>query len=265
MFETLTMDHSNAKQHLDRVIPSSTFKLRAYTSNGFSIWKKEAGPFIAFGFLFAVLSMVVSVVPYVGSFINQVFISPALTAGAYIFSHKVHKKSIDAEFSDFFDGFKMAKEIILVYLLYSLISIVFLIPFLYSVGFEIFEIWGQTEEMSEYFMNFNTNKFWFLLPVFCVGIFFFYALQFVIFFGLGPIDALSYSAKLGMKHFFWLIIFIIIVSIIMMLGLIGIIIGIFITFPIMFPMFYESFRDLTQLDSYEQTDETRDVYNSLIS
>ena len=108
------------------------FDMSKYVSKGWDLFKKGAGSFVGFVLLYFIISMGISMIPFVnilGSFIQQVLI-----AGMFIFSRNLLNEK--EEFGDFFGGFQFFGNIagyvvILILVLIPLIAIMFtaVIPF----------------------------------------------------------------------------------------------------------------------------------------
>jgi len=253
---------TDAKVHLDNVLPSSSFRVGEFLSSGFDLWKKGFWAFFGFGLLYMLIAGLVGQIPYLGQVITQLFLAPVLMGGAYMYCHHLRRDG-NAEFETFFSQFKAGGNLLLAYLVYTLITLLLAVPFILSLGLEVFEVWGKPE-MFDYFVGFDSSKFLLLLIPFLGSILFAYVVHFVIFYKLSAIDAITYSAKFCLKHYILMVLFFIIVMVLVMLGVLGIVIGIFFTFPLVFPMSYESFRLLTKLHHYEKRDEQQDVIDQLI-
>lgn len=253
---------AEAKAHLDRVLPISKFNFGDFFGAGFDLWKKGFWAFFGFGLLYTIIVGVVGMIPILGTIATNLILAPLLTGGAYIYCRNLRRDG-NAEFESFFSLFKSPANLILAYFIYALIGILLCLPFLFSVGIEVFEFWG-TPDMINYFEDFDYTKFLLLLPILFVMILFTYIVHFVVFYKLSAIDALTYSFKFGMKHYIMILLFMITVFFVAMLGVIGLVIGIFFTFTMIYPMSFESFRLLTDLDGFERNDEQQVVISQLI-
>jgi hypothetical protein len=255
---------SRAKQHLNRVIPSSRFNFGDYISRGFDLWKEQVGLYIAFTVIFFVVSSVVGLIPFVGSIVNQLFITPLLTAGAYLFSHKLANRE-RADFSYFFDVTDYAGRIIGVYAVYLLALVLIILPFIFIFGFDYDVLTGgDPEAIASMFTEISPLVLLGIIPIVLLTLAISYSSHFIMFFDMSILDSISYSAKLFFKHPFIMFLFFLIVGLIAASGIIGLCVAIIVTYPMIYPMTYIAFRDLTQLDSYESNEGDQDVYNTLL-
>jgi len=258
---------NQAKTHLNNVLPQSQFQFGEYLSNGFDIWKKEAGPFIGFGLLYIVIAIGVGLIPLIGPILNRIMIGPCLMAGAFYFSYKSKIKN-SAQFGDFFDKFSSLGPIILLALILCIVKLMLYLPFIASLGLQNF--WAiaadanPTQIADLLVESFQPWKFLLLIPTAFVGALFGYSLLFLIFYDLSPVDAIHYSVKYIFKHWILYVLYAIFVFILSFIGIIGLGIGIFITYTFMFPMIFDSFRGLTQLEKYENKDGKDDVLDLLV-
>jgi uncharacterized membrane protein len=112
------------------------FDFGKYISDGFDVFKKEAGSFIGFGILSGLIIAIAGMIPFGG-----LIVAPPLTIGFSIYSHKVAYDQ-SRQFSDFFKGFngRLFGQLILVSVVSGILSalgmILFILPGIYlAVGY----------------------------------------------------------------------------------------------------------------------------------
>ena len=114
---------------IERILSEGNdFKFGDYISQGFAILQKNLGGFIGFAAIFIVLSMVIGLIPFIGSFANSLVVTPALTAGAYLVARKLDRGE-GTEFGDFFKGFDFTAQLALGALVTILFTLISLVPF----------------------------------------------------------------------------------------------------------------------------------------
>jgi uncharacterized membrane protein len=98
-----------------------TVKINQYLDRSMQIFQPKAGELIGFTFLTLIISLGLSNIPYVGSLVDFVT-SAILSAGYYFFAFRFYKGQ-NAEFGDFFSGFRNSQfgPIVLVHLLMGLV------------------------------------------------------------------------------------------------------------------------------------------------
>jgi hypothetical protein len=96
----------------------------ASISRGFNILGKDIGSYLGFVVLYLIISLVVGVIPILGTFLGLI-ISPALQAG-FSYYLKGYLKDNNTEFSNFFNGFKSPQiwQLFLAYLVTNIIVVI---------------------------------------------------------------------------------------------------------------------------------------------
>lgn len=186
------------------------FKMGDYINKGFDIFKKEPGLFIGFTLLYLVISIVLSVIPFVGAIANMAISAP-LGAGFFIVAHKINKNETHS-FGDFFKGFDSFMPLFLAGLVGGLITLLctllLILPGIYI---------GVCYVFRSMFVVFYKNEFW---------------------------DALENSRKV-IKNKWWNFFgFVIVIALINLLGILCLGIGIFVTAPATICALYAAFDDI---------------------
>lgn len=254
------------KQHLDQAIGNSRFDLGQFFGKGFELWKEQAGLYIAFMLLSFVISFIANLIPIVGPIGNNMVITPILYAGVLIFTHQIAIKG-RPEFKHFFDGVEYAGSLIGAYALFALIIVIIIAPFGLYVYFNMdnFTAAQEPTEVYQLMMTLLPLLFIFFLILMVVYLFFAHVKHFILFYKLGVMDSIRYSARLFLKHPFMFIIYFILLGLLMMSGLIGLIVCVILTMSFGYPMLYTPFRYLTDLDGFENNDATSDVVDTLLT
>ncbi len=106
---------------------------RDYTVNsgewigrGWAMFKQDAGPFIGFLVVVALINFVLAIIPFIGQIASSV-ISPILNAGFLIYGFKILREQ-SRTFSDFFDGFSQFGDLFLFALVSGLIASLPVLP-----------------------------------------------------------------------------------------------------------------------------------------
>ncbi|HHM21151.1 MAG TPA: hypothetical protein ENJ20_03915 [Bacteroidetes bacterium] len=236
------------------------FKFGDYISRGFDIVKKDWGAFLGFTLIFFLITIVVSIIPFIGSFAYNLFIGPPLVVGYYIVAHNLWNGRT-TKFSDFFKGFDYIGQLALTALVQGLIILVCFIPFILALWKSGLVEW-YVEALSDP-MAFRGNlpptvEWWhylLLLPVFYFSIAYSWSYLFVAFYKMSFWDALESSRKLITRQWFLVFVFMIVAFFIMMAGVLALCIGILFTLPAFYCMIYAAFADVTRLNEESQSDD----------
>ncbi len=241
------------------------FKFGDYISRGFEILQKKLGGFILFTLVFLAIVVVIQLIPFIGPIAVQFFISPALTVGFFLVAHKLQKGET-VEFGDFFKGFDYIGQLALTSLIMSLIIVASLIPFFLAVaGTGIFEWYMDAMQMRGEIGDLPQLPAWtflLMLPAVYLGVAYYWAYMFVVFYNMSFWDALESSRKLITKKWFLIFAFLIVVGLIAMAGMIIVCIGLLASIPATMCMVYASFEDVTQLN--KESSEGDDIERHLV-
>lgn len=245
----------NAIQHLENVIENgSSFSIGDSLSQGFDIWKGNIGDFIGMMVVYMLIVMGIGLVPLAGQIVSSILVSPALLLGGVICSYLMHYRQ-PSDFSNFFDGFANWKDIVIINLIIYGLSILFLIPIIFVIGFQFFDFAGDSFISNEYmFDDISTTA---IIGIFAVA----FAFAFVIlnlsqaiyinhFYKISPLKSLKYSWRIVIRQWFKVLLYLFLMSIICSLGLIALIIGVIVTISMIFPMTFSLFKNITHLDDY---------------
>lgn len=223
------------------------FKFGDYISQGFEIFQKDMGNFILFSLLAVIGITLLIWVPVVGWF----GLIPILTAGVYIYAHKLHTGQ-QTTFSDFFKGFDNWGQLTMVGLMLFLFGQIASVPY-YLTNTEIFSWYGELISDPEWAMQNQPPQppLWAIplqfLPWFVYALYI-WAIPFVVFNKMKFWDAMEASRKLVSTNYLLIFAFFLVITLIGMVGAIVCCIGIFATYPAYLCMSYASFADVTQLN-----------------
>ncbi len=154
-----------------------TFRLGKYISEGFGIALKGMPLFLLFSFVFALITLILSFVPVLGTLL----LLPTLSAGYYIAADKINKGE-KLHFSHFFEGFKIYKSISLISLTSYIIIFFAFLTALYllienATIIGVISWFGGLKERMENFSDLPTKEilicifFVMLVPIVCFAVF----------------------------------------------------------------------------------------------
>jgi uncharacterized membrane protein len=197
------------------------FNLSYYISEGYELFKRNAGGFILFYLIFFVINGVLGIIPLIGT-IASLVISPALTAGFYLAAKKI-KNGETVEFSQFFDGFKLGVPIFLVTLIVVILTILGLILL--------------------------------IIPGIYLGIAYYFATLFVTFHKMDFWPAMEASRRVISKNWFSMFGFTLVLGLINLGGVIVLGIGLLVTMPITLCAIYVAFEEIVGTGTEETEEE----------
>ncbi len=246
--ETTTSNESRLEKSLRE---EYEFKMGKYLSAGFDIFKKE--PWMLMGFL--VVSVVISLVASSIISVLSAVVSVPLSVGFYIFANNVSTGK-NAQFGDFFGGFKSFIPLMLNYLVQALFMIVIFSPgiiyFFASIDVisELTSGGNQLEIMMKIMGLLITLPIVFVLffVSFIISLYFSVSFilsqQLIVFNGLDFWSSIKTSMKLVRKKWFSFFGFLIVIGLINILGMLCLFFGLLVTVPATICAIYAAFEDI---------------------
>ncbi len=243
--------------HLDQKIANGVnFNFGKYFSDGFKYTNANIGMQLAFGLLCIVGILVVSIIPFVGSIANSLFIQECLNVGFALGTMAYLRKNYST-IEDHFGGFKFIPQIIINRLLLCLTGII-LIP-LYFIGpiqdlfIYYFEFVGSGEapdmEVLKYLVE-DALPYILLIGV-VLGFLFtpiLFCSFFIVFYKLNGWQAIVYSYKFMTKKWLQVYALVFVSMLFFIVGFIVIFVGAFYTYPVMRNILFACFKDMTGLE-----------------
>jgi uncharacterized membrane protein len=205
------MNQESIKNRLDELITNGyNIEIGNSINEGWELFKKNMGGYIAYTVIFALIIFTVSLIPLLGA-IGNILISAPLAVGFYLVARKITKNE-SYEFGSFFDGFKFFGPLVLA----SLIMGIFI-----GIGFVLLIIPGiylaVSYVLTYQFVIFGNYEFW---------------------------DAMEASRKLITKNWFAFFGLMIVLGLINLLGVIALGIGVLFTIPLSYCTLYIVFTKL---------------------
>jgi uncharacterized membrane protein len=230
------------------------FRIGEFISQGFTIFGKNAAMFVGFLMLSTVVAVLSKSMIYIGDLASFIT-NGAWGAGYFIVAHKTYRNQ-NADFSNFFDGFKNFLPLFLNTLLVSALFLVGLIPalvfFAKNYGFGTGFNFQNPDELSELVQNFGLlYAGLYIVAMLLLSLFVIYSSLFIVFDKMNVFDALGSSAKIVYKSLFSHIIFVFIWLLILMVSCIPLFLGLFATIPAFYCSIYYAWQDITRFEDNE--------------
>lgn len=234
-----------------------TFDLGTYISRGFALFQKSAGNFIAFAFLAGIIIVVASLIPFIGSLLTNLILTPVLLVGGYLAAHAL-SKSEQFEFGTFFKGFDFVGPLASAALVTNLIVFAAFIPMLLVWYMNGAADWFYQVIENPVLVDAPPNiPFWsfiLLAPAVYLGVAYSWAYHFIAFYGMGFWEAMETSRKIIGKKWGLFFLFFLILGLLVGLGFLLFFVGVLVTFPVLMCASYAAFEDVTGLLSEQEDD-----------
>lgn len=267
------------------------FRTGQYIQEGFAIYKKNASSFIGFLLVTTAIYVICGITPaFIGSVLYSIILSPVLSVGNYIVSHKISKRQ-HTEFGDFFKGFNYLPQLVLLNLAITVIFIILFSP-------TIIEMYQSG--IVDWYLDFLKNPLepptdlppvsektgmiilLNLIPVIYLSNAYSWASLFVVFHDMNFWEALESSRKVISKR--WLTVFMLFLTLfsfvlvayvpttivtiaspaIGVFLMMAFVIALICLSPAFYAILYVSFASVTELHEAEDEDEDEDIFNHFI-
>lgn len=239
----------DTKDRLEQIAEDGyDFQFGEYFSKGWQLFSDQAGGFIGYTFLAGMISMIVGLIPFVGSFAG-IFVNPVLIAGFLIVAYKLDRNQ-NVQFGDFFKGFDNIGQLGLTNFIVSLIVLAACVPFFVVAGMSVFELimnGGLEEDMQVFFETFNWSSLFLLIIPLIVTFLLSWSTYFVALYRLEFMDAIKLSYKIILKNWIMIFLFSIVVSFVMGAGVLLLGVGLLLSVPLGMCCIYAAFADVTDI------------------
>ena len=244
-----------------------TFSIGKAISDGWRIVSKHLGSYIGAGVITVIISMFVGVIPYGGSILNNLVISPCFAASAIFITWRISKGYAWTDFGDMFKGFSYATPVMISTLIQSLIMVLIgllcffsLIPQLVDL-FELSQGSGayqNQEEIIELLRSifFNTKNILllclFLLAILVLSAVWAFKIHFIVVYKMDAWPAMELSRRVTTPNLLRMVGLFIIIGLIVIVSALPCGIGLLFSLPLSFGAIYSAFAQITGSDQPDE-------------
>ena len=227
------------------------FNFGDYFSRGWEIFKANWTAFFGYALLVALITIVVSFIPIIGS-IAQLLVSVPLAAGFFIVANRVSRNE-PTEFGDFFKGFEDFAQLVL----YQLVVIgIVLVPLIIAgVLFGVFGATGGFEGLAAgdplAVMELMSNgRFWGIMliaivPIIYLAVSWSFSVPFIVLGRMKFWDAMETSRKIVSQHWFGFFALYFVIGLLAFVGVLALVIGVFVVSALQYCIIYAAFEQIT--------------------
>ena len=250
-----------------------TFSIGKAISDGWRIVSKHLGSYIGAGVITVLIIMFVGVIPYGGSILNNLVISPCFTASAIFITWQISKGHAWTDFGDMFKGFSYATPVLISTLIQSFVMVLIgllcffsLIPQLVDL-FELSQGSGayqNQEEIIELLRSifFNTKNILlfclFLLAILLLSAVWAFKIHFIVVYKMDAWPAMELSRRITTPNLLRMVGLFIIIGLVVIVSALPCGIGLLFSLPLSFGAIYSAFAQITGSD---QPDEDSNMFD----
>ena len=127
-----------------------TFDIGRAISDGWGLVSKHLGYYIGAGVITVIISMFVGFIPFAGSIVNNLIVSPCFTASAIFITWRISKGYGWTDFGDMFKGFSYATPVVISTLIQSFVMVVIGLLCFFSLIPELVDLWELSQGSGAY-------------------------------------------------------------------------------------------------------------------
>ena len=244
-----------------------TFYIGKAISDGWRIVSKQLGYYIGAGVITVLISMFVGVIPYGGSILNNLVVSPCFAASAIFITWRISKGYAWTDFGDMFKGFSYATPVLISTLIQSFVMVLIgllcffsLIPQLVDL-FELSQGSGAYQNQEEIIdlvqsIFFNTQNILlfglFMLAILLLSAVWAFKIHFIVVYKMDPWPAMELSRRVATPNLLRLVGLFIIIGLIVIVSALPCGIGLLFSLPFSIGAVYSAFAQITGSDQPDE-------------
>ena len=240
-----------------------TFSIGKAISDGWRIVSKHLGSYIGAGVITVLIIMFVGVIPYGGSILNNLVVSPCFAASAIFITWQISKGHAWTDFGDMFKGFSYATPVLISTLIQSFVmALIGLLCFFSLIPqlVDLFELsqgsgaYQNQEEIIELLRSifFNTKNILlfclFMLAILLLSALWAFKIHFIVVYKMDAWPAMELSRRVTTPNLLRLVGLFIIIGLIVIVSALPCGIGLLFSLPLSFGAVYSAFAQITDSD-----------------
>ena len=250
-----------------------TFSIGQAISDGWRIVSKQLGYYIGAGVITVLIGMFVGIIPYGGSILNNLVISPCFAASAIFITWRISKGYAWTDFGDMFKGFSYATPVLISTLIQSFVmALIGLLCFFSLIPqlVDLFELsqgsgaYQNQEEIIELLRSifFNTKNILlfclFILAILLLSAVWAFKIHFIVVYKMDAWPAMELSRRVTTPNLLRLVGLFIIIGLIVIVSALPCGIGLLFSLPLSIGAIYSAFAQITGSD---QSDENSNMFD----
>ena len=247
-----------------------TFDIGRAISDGWGLVSKHLGYYIGAGVITVIISMFVGFIPFAGSIVNNLIVSPCFTASAIFITWRISKGQDWTDFGDMFKGFSYITPVMISTLIQGVVMISIGLLCFFSLIPELVDLWQLSqgsgayqnqEEIAELFQSiFFTTKVillfcGFMLAMLLLSVVWAFKIHFIVVYKMDAWPAMELSRRIAAPNFLRLVGLYIIIGLIIIVSALPCGIGLLFSLPFSIGAVYSAFAQITGSDQPDENSE----------
>jgi hypothetical protein len=237
----------------------STFSIGEAFTSGWNLVSKYLGLYIAAGIITVLIGGAAGLIPFIGSLINSLILSPCFMASAVFITWRISMGIGWTDFGDMFKGFKFLSQIMVSSLIQMVVMVFFLVLFFFNMLPQIFDlvtlsqsqdVYNNQDEIKALLMGFLNAKTiilfsLFMIAVLLVSVIWAFKTHFIVIYKMEAWPAMELSRKICTRNLFPMIGLFLLLFIVIIISAIPCGIGLLFTLPLSIGAVYNAFSQIT--------------------
>ena len=244
-----------------------TFAISQAISDGWRLVSQHLGYYIGAGVIVMIIGMFAGVIPWVGSLINNLIVSPCFAASAIYITWRISKGYGWTDFGDMFKGFSYATPVLISTLIQSFVMVLIGLLCFFSLIPELVDLWELSQgsgayqnqdEIAELFRSifFNTKNILlfclFLLALLLLSAVWAFKIHFIVVYKMDAWPAMELSRRVTTPNLLRLVVLYIIIGLIVIVSALPCGIGLLFSLPLSIGAIYSAFAQITGSDQPDE-------------
>jgi hypothetical protein len=245
-----------------------TFSIGKAISDGWRIVSKHLGYYIGAGVITVLIGMFVGFIPYGGSIINNLVVSPCFAASAIFITWQISKGYAWTDFGDMFKGFSYATPVLISTLIQSFVMALIGLLCFFSLIPQLIDLWQLSqgsgayqnqEEITALVQDILLDPknillfFVFILAMLFVSAVWAFKIHFIVVYKMDAWPAMELSRRVTTPNLLRLVGLFIIIGLIVIVSALPCGIGLLFSLPLSFGAVYSAFAQITGSDQPDES------------
>lgn len=244
-----------------------TFAIGKAISDGWRLVSSHLGYYIGAGIITMIISMFIGFIPWLGSLIDSLIVSPCFAASAIYITWRISKGYGWTDFGDMFKGFSYVTPVMIATLIQSAIMVLIGLLCFFSLIPELVDLWELAQGSGAYqnqdeitaliqSIFFNTKIILlfclFMLAMLLLSAVWAFSIHFIVVYKMDAWPAMELSRKVTTPNLLRLIGLFIIIGLIILVSALPCGIGLLFSLPLSIGAIYSAFAQITGSDQPDE-------------
>jgi len=241
----------------------STFDIGRAISDGWKLISKYLGYYIGAGVITVVIGMLVGFIPFAGSLVTNLILSPCFTASAIFITWQISKGYGWTDFGDMFKGFSYATPVVISTLIQAFVMVVIGLLCFFSLIPDLIDLWQMSQGSGAFqnqdeiralvqsiFLNPKNILLFclFILAMLLISVVWAFKIHFIVIYKMDAWPAMELSRRISSHNLLRLVGLFILIGLIVIVSALPCGVGLLFSLPLSIGAMYSAFAQITGSD-----------------